>query len=316
MPGSPVLQFSRPRLHRVDLPFLQKHDIRLSFLRLDQIHPTVHGNKWFKLRLNLEAMRDSGCNRVLSFGGAFSNHLMALAGAGNLLNFETIGVVRGEIADENNPVLNYLRQQGMQLHGVTRSQYREKTRTSFINALRQRFGDFYLIPEGGSNALGVRGCEQIARYLRWQNPSQPGLVALACGTGTTLAGIVLGLAARGQSHHQVLGISVLKARGYLSGEVSRWLAQTGGQAQSLERAAHPAWRVSDNYHCGGYARTDAGLQNFLQYWATGSEIPLEPVYTGKLAWGLYQSVLDETIEAGTEIIAIHSGGLMPEMTAI
>ncbi|MEQ8314004.1 MAG: pyridoxal-phosphate dependent enzyme [Gammaproteobacteria bacterium] len=301
-----------PDLQTLSSSFLQKRDIALSVLRLDQIHPQISGNKWFKLKLNIEAIKKSGHSTVLSFGGAWSNHLLALANAGKLMGFDTIGVVRGEIDDPDNPVLAHLRSQGMRLHGVTRADYRMKAEPEFLDTLRQRFGDFYLLPEGGSNDLAVSGCREIVDYLHWQQPSRQQWLALACGTGATLAGIVLELAARQQTETRVLGVAVLKAPGYLEREVSRWLRHFGASLPADSSGESGVrWTVSDDYHCGGYAKRNRELDGFLQCFAEQSSLPVEPVYTGKLAYGLYRAICRGQIEPGTELIAIHTGGLGP-----
>jgi 1-aminocyclopropane-1-carboxylate deaminase len=305
-----------PEIQTLNSAFLQKRDIALAVLRLDQIHPQISGNKWFKLKLNIEAIQQAGHSTVLSFGGAWSNHLAALANAGKLMGFDTIGVVRGEIDDPGNPVLAHLRSQGMRLHSVTRTDYRLKAEPEFLHALRQRFGDFYLLPEGGSNDLAVVGCREIVDYLHWQYPSRRHLLALACGTGATLAGIVLGLAAREQTTTRALGIAVLKAPGYLEREVSGWLSHfAAGLPVNSSSDSGVRWAISDDYHCGGYARRNRELDAFLQCFAEQCAVPVEPVYTGKLAYGLYRAICQGQIEPGTEVIAIHTGGLGPDPAA-
>lgn len=287
-------------------PLLEQHRIKLRVLRLDQIHPTLSGNKWFKLKYNLEAIQQQGITRVLSFGGAYSNHIRALAAAGKCLDLETIGLIRGELVEPLNPILAFAQQQGMQLIGVSRSEYRRKQQPMFLQQMRSRFGEFYLLPEGGSNRLAVAGCREIADYFSWQTTSAPRFVALACGTGATMSGIVLALAeSRLQPAATVLGVSVLKAQGYIAREVSRWLhSEAGSESSQLTN-----WQVLEDYHCGGYARTSSELQDFLRDFADYSSLPLEPVYTGKLFFGLFQMIRQGGIPADSEIIAIHSGGV-------
>jgi len=317
MPGSLEHEFNPPGLDRVNHPLLSARGISLRMLRLDQVHPLVSGNKWFKLAANLVAIRESRHDTVLSFGGAWSNHLVALAAAGKSLGFRSIGLVRGEIRQPLNPVLAYLREQGMVLAPISREEYRKKHDPDFLAGLRQRFGEHYLLPEGGSNRLAVAGCRRIADYIDWpvgapgraEAPTQR-LVVAACGTGATLAGVILGLA--GQAHQylglQVRGISVLKAPGYLQAEVSGWL-------QQFAPVPAPDWCVLDDYHCGGYARSDARLREFMADFARYSAIPVEPVYTGKMLYALFQEVVSGAIAPGSEVIALHSGGLLPSERA-
>ncbi len=302
MSGKLPINISSPRLQRIHHDLLDEHGVTISVLRLDQIHPLINGNKWFKLKRNLEFIQQQGIETVLSFGGAWSNHLMALAAAGRLLDFQTIGMVRGEIVEPLNPVLRFVRAQGMELLPVSREQYRQKQSASFMLELKQRFGDFYCLPEGGSNRLGVEGCTEIAEYLNWSGEGGKQLVAMACGTGASLAGLIAGLSSSGQKQAQVLGMSVLKAPGYLAKEVNNWLLQL-----NLHQTAN--WQVVDDFHCGGYAKVPPELAEFVDCFQTEIAVPIEPVYTGKLAFGLWRMLVDRRIERGSEVIAIHTGGI-------
>lgn len=297
------LDIKQPQIEAIRCELLDSCDVVLNVLRLDQIHPGVHGNKWYKLKRNLEQFQRQGATRVLSFGGAWSNHLYALAAAGRYFSLETIALVRGEICQPLNPVLAFAQQQGMKLFPISRSEYRHKHEEHFIAALRSRFGEFQLLPEGGSNLLAVRGCEEIADAIRWQSMDRPRVVALCCGTGATMAGIVSGINAQQQENPpRVLGFSVLKAQGYLQAEVQRWLSEN----QCLPRVN---WRVEEGYHCGGYARSNASLNGFLDDFADISSLPLEPVYTGKLMLGVFDMIERGKISPGSEILAIHTGGI-------
>ncbi len=301
MPGD--LEIEQARIDSVHCELLDRCDVTLNVLRLDQIHPTIHGNKWFKLKRNLDQFQREGKTRILSFGGAWSNHLYALAAAGKVFSMDTIGIVRGEIPQPLNPVLAFAKRQGMQLIPVTRAEYRRKHEQGFIKELRSRLGEFELLPEGGSNLAAVKGCEEIVDAVRWQSSERPRLLALCCGTGATMAGIVSGLTAQAQENlPRVLGISVLKAEGYLQGEVQAWLHRNRCQTDLN-------WWVEDNYHCGGYARSNPRLQAFLSEFAEFSQLPLEPVYTGKLMLGLFDMIERGGISPGTEVLAIHTGGV-------
>ena len=297
------LDIKPPRLETVECDLLLRHDIVLNVLRLDTIHPFIHGNKWYKLKRNLEHFQQKGVRRVLSFGGAYSNHLYALAAAGKHYSINTLGLVRGEIPDPLNPVLSFASDQGMELVPVSRSDYRRKNDKSFVEGLRTRFGDFQLLPEGGSNLLAVQGCEEIASLLRWKHPHRPKIVALSCGTGATMAGLICGLSdLETERATLVLGIGVLKAEGYLPQEVRNWL--------ELNRCNMPnKWRLEEHYHCGGYARSNSELRSFMEEFSTFSDIPLEPVYTGKLFMALFDMIVRGAIPRGAQLIAIHTGGI-------
>lgn len=277
-------------------PRLQKADIRLRMLRLDRIHPLISGNKWFKLKDNLRAAQSSGENTLLSFGGAWSNHLLALAEAGRLSGLRTIGVVRGEATASPSPVLQRCAAAGMMLHHVSRSDYRRKHDAAFVSQLHDRFGRFHLIPEGGSNLDGVRGCADIVPLLGLED--RPVTVALACGTAATLAGLLLAL----PGSVSALGISVLRGDDTLSSQVQRWLQALGQR--------HPcAWEIDARFHCGGYARSTPELRDFIADFGQRTGIPLEPVYTGKLMLALYRLIEEGRWPRGGEIIAVHTGGL-------
>lgn len=298
-----ALDFRDAPIEPVSCELLVEKSVALSVLRLDLIHPHLQGNKWFKLRHNLQACQEQGFSQVMSFGGAYSNHLFALAAAGSYFGIDTVGVIRGELVEPLNPVLAFCRSQGMQLHPVSRQQYRNKTCASFLNELRDKFGPSYLVPEGGSNDLALLGCEEIAGLAASRAQKPDAMIAMACGTGTTMAGVVRGLQKR-QSSHRVLGVSVLKAEGYIESEVRRWL----GEGSSNEQQA---WYVSDSFHCGGYAKSSMELAEFIENFKDISDIPLEPVYTGKLVFGLFSMIEGDAFPPGTEIIAIHTGGIIP-----
>ncbi len=233
MSGNLELEIAPPRIDEIRLPILDQRSLMLNVLRLDQIHPLVTGNKWFKLKRNIAYIQEKGFTRVLSFGGAYSNHIRTLAGVGKILNIETIGIIRGELAEPLNPVLEFAQEQGMLLHSIDRASYRQKYKDKLLDKLRSRFGDFYLLPEGGSNELAVKGCEALAQFVPKVSDQSGSCVALPCGTGATMAGLVRGLAYRREV--TVLGFSVLKAPGHLAAEVARWI-----HAVSCKQP--PAWR--------------------------------------------------------------------------
>ncbi len=273
---------------------LDKAGVRLLIKRLDQVHPVISGNKWYKLKYNLLAARAQGVDSLLSFGGAYSNHIHALAGAGAEYGFKSIGVIRGEQHQPLNPTLQFAVDHGMQLSYLNRADYRLKNSAAIIERLKAEFGDFYLIPEGGSNDLAVKGCAEIVDDI-----DQPfDVIACACGTAGTLSGLIAGL----QGQHQALGLAVLKGADFLRDEV-RSLLSAGGYRQ------YENWQINLDYHFGGYAKTKPELLEFTHRFETVHGIPLEPIYTGKLLFGIYNLIVAGRFQPGQTVLALHSGGL-------
>jgi len=268
--------------------------VRLLIKRIDLVHPVVSGNKWYKLKYNLQQAHQQGQQTLLSFGGAYSNHIHALAGAGRTEGFNTIGVIRGEPHQPLNATLQYATEQGMHLHYVSRADYRLKNTPQFIANLAERFGPFYLIPEGGSNALALAGVKEIIGGI--DVPFD--FVATACGTGGTLAGLIAGL----QGEHQALGIAVLKGGDFINQEVALLLSQAGS-------AAYSNWKIETDYHFGGYAKTKPELLDFMAEFERQHAIPLEPVYTAKMFYALFDKIKHGDFARGSTIVALHTGGL-------
>jgi 1-aminocyclopropane-1-carboxylate deaminase len=297
------LDLNTPTIDRVDCALLDQHQVSLGVLRLDQIHPLINGNKWFKLKHNIEFARNNCLDRIVSFGGAYSNHIYALAAAGNLFGFETVGLIRGELILPLNPVLAFAQSQGMKLIALSRSEYKNKQNPDFIKSLHQQFNNSYVLPEGGANDLALEGCAEIVRCLEWRTASKNRYIAAACGTGSTLAGLVKGVSDSLMAPApDLIGIAVLKGQGYLQKEVARWL-----QCTTLAKPVN--WSVIEQYHCGGYAKSSAELRAFLGEFAGMTPMPVEPVYTGKLFYGVFGMIKNGSIPPNSEVIAIHSGGV-------
>lgn len=293
--------FSAPVLDSIDDPFLRGRDIELRMLRLDRIHPLISGNKWYKLKHNLLAAKAQFQDVVLSFGGAYSNHLVALAAASKASGLRSIGIIRGERPEVLNPALQFMQAQGMELHFVSRSDYRNKDDPAFVAELQRRFGSCYVIPEGGGNLLGLKGCAEIVGHLHWQRAAAQRFLFLPCGTAATLAGVVSAL----PGDIEVVGISVLKGEDTLSAQVHAWLDTLGCQPL-------PKWSINSQFHHGGYAKSNSLLEAFIDGFMARTGIALEPVYTGKMMWGLYHMLESGVIPAGSEVIALHTGGLPPK----
>jgi len=278
-------------------PLFTRADVRVDVLRLDLLDPVLSGNKPFKLIHNLAQAKAQGHTRILSFGGAWSNHIHALAEAGYRAGIEVVAVIRGQEEEVSTATLDFALSRSVKLLKVTRADYRRRRDNDFLESLRRQVGDFYLIPEGGANAEGVAGCTHITSLIQQSLAQMPDEILLACGTGTTLAGVVTGLHER---HCQtfVRGIAVLKGAGFLATEIQRWLP-----------ACISTWAVETDYHWGGYARFPAALQRFVQDFERMHPLLLDPVYTAKLFAAVYQRVQDGYYRPGTHLLLVHSGGL-------
>jgi 1-aminocyclopropane-1-carboxylate deaminase len=274
--------------------------IEVLVRRDDLIDPELSGNKFYKLFFNLSAAREQGFTRLLSFGGAYSNHLHALAAAGNRYGFNTLGVVRGERPAQLNPTLSDAEAWGMQLVFISRTDYRDKSEPELLAELQSRYGEFYLIPEGGANLAGARGMQLLGQALEQQLKGDYTAVCMACGTGTSLAGLAAGI----DSTKLAIGFSVLKGEGGLGGVI----ATVNRQFRSSDGAVN--WRLISGFHAGGYGKKHPEyLTQFWQDFEHSSGIPLDPVYTLKLFWGINSLSQQGYWPRGSRIVAIHSGGL-------
>ena len=282
-----------PPIQAISDPWLTTRQIQLSVLRLDQVHPTISGNKWYKLKYNLIQAQREQHDTLLTMGGAYSNHLYATAAAGRAHGFRTVGVVRGEAHTPLNPTLQFCHDQGMELHYVGRAEFRQRSEAALQRQLKERFGRHYLLPEGGTNALAVQGCTEII-----PTTSPCDYVAGCVGTGGTLAGIVVSTLHRAR----VLGFSALKGGSFLSDEIDRLTQQYNGKTYDHYQLVH-------DYHFGGYARVKPALIDFINAFFRTTGIPLEPIYTGKMLYGLYDQIEQGFFSEGSRILAIHSGGL-------
>lgn len=265
-------------------------DVRLFVKRDDLLHPTISGNKFRKLKYNLEAAKLEGKQTLLTFGGAFSNHIAAVAAAGKEYGFKTIGIIRGEeLASriQDNPTLSFASQNGMRLEFINRQDYRRKSEEAFLDTLESRFGDVFILPEGGTNALAVKGCEEILDAQDFGFD----YICCAVGTGGTLAGLVNASA----QNQKVLGFSALKGD-FDSENITRFSTKTN-------------WEIITDYHFGGYGKVDAELVGFINRFYGENKIQLDPVYTGKMLFGLSDMIAKGRFAPGTKILAIHTGGL-------
>jgi 1-aminocyclopropane-1-carboxylate deaminase len=288
-----LITYQATPIQEIKDPAFATAGVRLLIKREDLNHPHISGNKWWKLKYNLELARAERKTTLLTFGGAYSNHLYAVAAAASELGWQSIGVVRGEATNPLNKTLGFATAQGMTLHYVSRTQYRQKNEKEFEDELRDLFGAFYLIPEGGTNAAAVRGCVEFGLHLNAEVAFD--LLCLPVGTGGTIAGMVQSLT----SNQRAVGFSVLKNGGFLEAEVRQWLP-THVPAQ---------WRIDTRFDFGGYAKTTLSLQNFMAVQQRTRHLPLDPVYTGKTLFGIYEMIKSGEIPPSTTVLMIHTGGL-------
>ncbi|ENV67326.1 putative D-cysteine desulfhydrase (DcyD) [Acinetobacter junii] len=274
----------------LDLPF----PVQLTVKRLDLIHPQISGNKFFKLKYNLLAAKQQNLNQVLTFGGAYSNHIAATAYAAHYFGFQSIGIIRGEELAKQafNPTLQTAQDFGMQLHFVSRAEYRLRHELEYLQQLKQRYPNTWIIPEGGTNDLAIQGTKEI---LSADDRENYDVICCAVGTGGTIAGIIE--SSSDQQH--ILGFSALKGD-FLKHDIQQWTNKTN-------------WSLTDEYCCGGYAKTNSELLQFMQQFEQQYAVPLEQVYTAKMMMGLFDLIQQGNFPVNTRILAIHTGGLQGRM---
>ena len=266
------------------------NQISLYIKREDLLHPIISGNKFRKLKYNLEDAKNQNQKVLLTFGGAFSNHIVAVAGAGKEFGFETIGIIRGEELHDKidgNPSLSLAQQLGMKFVFISREHYRLKETEDFIAQLRKDFGNFYLLPEGGTNELAIKGCEEILR------PSDTDFthICSSIGTGGTITGIINS----SSQNQKIIGFSSLKGD-FLQKDIAKF-------------ANKKNWSVNCEYHFGGYGKVTNELIEFINSFYTQFGIPLDPIYTGKMMFGILDLIQNDFFPPNSKILAIHTGGL-------
>jgi 1-aminocyclopropane-1-carboxylate deaminase/D-cysteine desulfhydrase-like pyridoxal-dependent ACC family enzyme len=289
--GAPPFLLPSPTEELVDSR-LASRSVRLLLKRDDLINPEIPGNKWRKLKYNLEAAQRDGYVTLLTFGGAYSNHIRATSAAGHHFGFNTIGVIRGEPHDPLNPVLAHAVEHGMTLTYLDRTTYRRKHDPDIVQRLHDEFGDFYLLPEGGSNALALQGCAEIPQEIT------ESFSAICCpaGTGGTLAGLAAGL----QAGQEAIGFSALKGGGFLNDDVRTLQRQGYGQERGR-------WRIELNYHFGGYAKRKPELTAFIDDFADKHGLRLDWIYGAKMMYGIFDLVERDRFAEGSTIVALVTG---------
>lgn len=276
-------------LQKIETSWSRESQINLYVKREDLIHPLLSGNKYRKLKYNLEEAKKQGKKTIVTFGGAFSNHIHALAATCHFYGFDSIGIIRGEESSISNPTLTDAKNWGMQLKFIDRSSYRNKNNEEFISILRKEFGDFYLIPEGGTNQLAIKGSKEILAEVAIPFS----YVCVAVGTGGTIAGLIQSC----PKESKVLGFSALKGD-FIHSEV-----------ENLLETKYENWFINTSFHFGGYAKTKPTLWDFIHEFKEETGIQLDAIYTGKMMFGIRELVQNNFFPIGENVVVIHTGGL-------
>jgi len=263
----------------------------VSVKRDDLIHPTISGNKWRKLKYTLLHAKQQGVSQLVSFGGAYSNHIHALAFAGKTCGFETHGIIRGEFYPDN-PTLQDAQHAGMKLHFVTREQYRQRTDLQYLSQLQQQFPNALIIPEGGTSEHALAGVADVMNEIATHHPDY---IVTPCGSGGTTAGLL-----SASSDTQVISIPVLKNAGYLKQEINQLTSQIATPKQ---------WHFIEDYHFGGYGKIKPELLRFIESVHREHDLVLEPIYSGKMFYAVFDLIEKDYFPVGSHVVLLHTGGL-------
>ncbi|HEY8036993.1 MAG TPA: pyridoxal-phosphate dependent enzyme [Methylobacter sp.] len=282
--------FNPSILTKIDDPLLVQYQIELWMKRDDLLHPVISGNKWRKLKYILDHALSLETDTLISMGGAYSNHLHALAYAGKVLGLKTVGLIRGGQPETLTPTLQDVTKWGMDLEFVSRAEYRQLRQYKNWHDLPGLKPRQYWLPEGGAQALALKGVAELVTELEIPYDT----LCVPCGTGTTLTGIIETV----PEQVSVLGVAALKNAGFLMAEVEAMLSQSRNN-----------WQINLDYHFGGFAKINAELNAFIEDFELKTTIPLEPVYTGKMMYAVYDLIKKHYFRPGQRIIAIHTGGL-------
>lgn len=270
---------------------INKRNITLYIKREDLLHPLISGNKFRKLKYNLIEAKALGLKTLVTFGGAFSNHILAVAAAGNEYDFSTIGIIRGEELNEKietNPTLYSAQKLGMKFIFVSREMYRKKTENNFLDGLIPKEENYYIIPEGGTNNFAIQGCEEI---LTEYDKTKFTHICCSVGTGGTISGIINS----SYPSQKIIGFSSLKGD-FLSEQISNFVTKNN-------------WEVNTNCHFGGYGKVNDELITFINSFYKETKVPLDPIYTGKMVFGVYDLIEKNYFPENAKILMIHTGGL-------
>lgn len=263
--------------------------VEITIRRDDLLHPFVSGNKFRKLKYNLEHIKKNGFEGIVTFGGAFSNHIAATAAAAFLKGIKSVGIIRGEeLNKSSNPTLQFASDNGMEFLFISRENYTLRNQTEFISTIQKQFPNYFIVPEGGSNKFAILGCEEILTA----SDNNFDYITCACGTGATIAGIIN----KTPDNTTVLGFAALNDFS-IEDSIKNWSTN------------NKTWQLIYDYNLGGYAKTNDGLILFINDFFNKFEIPLDPVYTGKMFYGIFDMIDTRRIAQGSRVLAIHTGGL-------
>ncbi|QTE21930.1 1-aminocyclopropane-1-carboxylate deaminase/D-cysteine desulfhydrase [Polaribacter cellanae] len=280
---------------QIHLPILEEKKVELFIKREDLIHPFVSGNKFRKLKYNLAEAKKLKKKAILTFGGAYSNHIAATAVAGKLAGLKTFGIIRGDELGKNlkktleeNTTLREAHKNGMKFNFVSREIYRQKDSFGFIEKMKNKWGDFYLIPEGGTNGLAVEGCQEILT----KEDANFNYICVAVGTGGTIAGLIKSK----KKKQKVIGFPSLKG-GFIVEEIKKYAIK------------NDSWSLNKDYHFGGYAKYSEELIQFINNFSEKTNVLLDPIYTGKMLFGILNLIGKDYFPENSKILAIHTGGI-------
>ncbi len=285
-----MLQYKNTPIVELKLSIFEEANVRVLVKCEYLNHPFISGNKWWKLKYNLEAATKLDHKTILTFGGAYSNHIYATAAAARELGLMSIGIIRGEETLPLNPTLSFAKECGMQLHYISREAFRKKNDESFLQKLKDQFGDFYLIPEGGTNELAIKGVKEFAQSLAKE--AEFDYLCLPVGTGGTMAGVIEGT----DESKQILGFVSLKGGEFLEDEIRTYTEKTN-------------FKLLHGYHFGGYAKMPQSLTNFTNQFEKKHSIQLDPVYTSKMMFGVFDLIEKSFFRKNSTILILHTGGL-------
>ena len=284
-------------IEKIYHPDIEHSGTELWIKRDDLIHDEVSGNKWRKLKHYVEKAKER--DGIVTFGGAYSNHIAATAAIGRLLGIQTTGIIRGdELDSSSNLTLSKANSDGMKLLFVTREEYGFRDQLAYHKQIKQEYGNVVVVPEGGAGYEGIVGATEIMR-----GHDDFDVVVVSCGTGTTLTGILISL----KSHQHAIGFPALKG-GFIKEEVSRMVGEYFLD-KSIEDEYLNGFSIFDEYHFGGYAKVDPGLIEFMRSFYEHTNIKLDPVYTGKMMFGLFDQLKNNNKYSGKKILAVHTGGV-------
>lgn len=281
LPDPTVLSLPSP-IREIREQISVEKDFKIFIKRDDLIHPQISGNKWRKLKLNIEHVLESGYDELVTFGGAFSNHVHATASACKLFGIKSSSYIRGTYVDVNNPTLSFARQCGMSIYPTTKSDYKDWSQLNNIDSLIEKHPNAWFVPEGGNNEFGIKGMKFLAQELKNTFTTEKPIIVLPVGTSCTIQG----LREFFPPSIKLLGVNVLKYPLELEG---------------IE--------ISNDFHFGGYAKCNNDLIGFINKFKNKHNIQLDPIYTGKMFYGLYEMIKEDTLPTNSEIVAIHTGGL-------